>query len=78
MRYMIKSKLYLLLLCLFVAGCSSTPVVSNQHSSNQAPLAQEQKYASKESNVPHYSHETVTEAYDGGTKFLELVSDSQE
>ena len=63
------------LLCLFLAGCSSAPVVNGQHGSNQAACGQEPKCASKESNLPQYSHETVTEAFDGGTKFLELVND---
>jgi hypothetical protein len=67
-----------LLLCLLLAGCSSTPVANNQRNGNQAAFAQNQAGASKQSDVPQYSHELVTEASDGGTKFLELVSVSQE
>jgi starvation-inducible outer membrane lipoprotein len=72
------SKATLYLLCLFLAGCSSTPVVNNQHSSSQAAIPQEKKQASKELGLLRYSHETVTGYYDGGTKFLELVSNPQE
>ena len=74
---MIKTK-PCLLLCLLLAGCSSTPVANNQRSGNQAAVVQEQKDASIKQVVPQYSHELVTEAFDGGTKFLELVSVPQE
>jgi hypothetical protein len=48
--------------------------MKNQTGSNPAASAQEQKQASSESVLSRYSHEIVTEANDGGTKFLELVS----
>jgi hypothetical protein len=63
---------------LLLAGCSSTPVANNQRNGNQAAFVQEQNAVPKKSDVPQYSHELVTEASDGGTKFLELVSVPQE
>jgi hypothetical protein len=76
-RYMIKSKSYLL--CLLLAGgCCSTSTMKNQPGGNPSASAQEPKQASKEASLPRYSHETVTEATDGGTKFLELVSSPAE
>jgi hypothetical protein len=63
---------------LLLTGCSSTPVANNHHSDNQAAFVQEPNNAPKKSDVPQYSFETVTEASDGGTKFLELVSVPQE
>jgi uncharacterized protein YcfL len=74
---MIKTK-PCLLLCLLLVGCSSTQVANNQRSGNQAAVVQEQKDASIKQAVPQYSYELVTEASDGGTKFLELVSVPQE
>ncbi len=76
-RYMNNTK-PCLLLCLLLTGCSSTPVANNQRSGNQVAFVQEQNDAPKKSDVPRYSYETVTEAFDGGTKFLELVSVPQE
>jgi hypothetical protein len=52
--------------------------VNDQHGSDHAACVQEQKDTSKKLDIPQYSHETVTEAFDGGTKFLELVSVPQE
>jgi len=70
---MIKSKSYLLYF-LLAGGCCSTSTMKNQPGSNPASSAREQKQVLKEAALPRYSHETVTEATDGGTKFLELVS----
>ena len=67
-----------LLLCLLLTGCSSIPVANNQHNGNQAAFVQELKDTPKKSDVPQYSFETVTVAFDGGTKFLELVPVPQE
>ena len=66
------------LLCLLLAGCSSAPVATSQRNGNQAAFVREQNDAPKKSDVPRYSYETVTEAFDGGTTFLELVSVPQE
>jgi len=55
------------LLALLWAGCSSVPAESNDidHS----------KTADSSPKAVRYHYEVVTEYYDGGTSFLELVPD---
>jgi hypothetical protein len=74
---MIKAK-PCLLLSLFLVGCSSTHVAKNQPDGTPAALAGGRQGAEQKLVAQRYSYETVTEAYDGGTKFLELEPVLQE
>ena len=74
---MIKTKPYLLV-CLFLVGCSSTHVAKNQYGGSRTVIASDRPDVQQKLAAQRYSYETVTEANDGGTKFLELQPVAQE
>jgi hypothetical protein len=64
-------------LSLLLAGCGTSSVVKNSGGGSRANWEVNSKPGPKVAELTRYHYETVTEYFDGGTRFLVLVPDAQ-